>query len=100
MNAETTMSDDLREDHILITNIPFVKRHRHAHQLESTVRKEWDANNIKELLLVVGIYTKHRVRVFRQVVCAVKLPQRGHRVHQAVVLIEPKVYRNTIESNL
>lgn len=100
VNAKTTVSDDLREHHILITDIPFVERHGHADQLQGTPRKERDDKNIEELLLVVGICSEQWVGMFRQVVCAVIFPQRGHAVHQAVVPIEPEVDRDAVESNL
>lgn len=100
MQAEATVTSKLSKHNVLVTDPPLIKAHRHAHQLHCEIGSDRDTEDVEELLLMVGVESEQRVRVFCEMVGTMVLPQSSHLVHQTMVPIEPKVEDDSIESNL
>lgn len=64
VNPQTTMSSQLGENDVLVTDPPFIETHRHAHEAHREPSHQRDTCDIEELLLRVGVECQERVRVF------------------------------------
>ena len=91
LNPQSTVPQQLREDHILRAEPPVVEVNREAHELHSGEGHERDAHNVKKLLRRVRVAGEQRVRVFGKMVRAVESPETQVLVHQPVVPVVVEV---------
>lgn len=91
LNPQSTMPQQLREDHILRAEPPVVEVDGKPHELHSPEGHERDTHNIKKLLRRVRVAGEERVRVFGEMVRAVKSPETQVLVHHSVVPVVVEV---------
>ena len=100
VQLKTTVSKHLDKRNVSMADPPLVEPHGQPNEFECEVRHDWDDHHVEELLLVVRVCSKQRVRVLREVVLAVEFPEKPDVVHQPVVPVEPEVEHDPIDANL
>lgn len=90
-HPQTTMTQNLREHHVLLAHPPLVEAHREPHQFQCAVRDKRGADDVDELLHRVRVRGEERIRMLRQVVGAVEFPEVLCLVRGAVEDIVPEV---------
>ena len=100
MESNTRMSPELGKNNVLLADPELVEAEGETHGFQRSKGEEWNDDNIKELLFVIGISSEKRVGVLGGVVGSMEVPEEVDVVHGSVVPVEPKVKNKTVETNL
>lgn len=100
MESNTRMAPEFGKNNVLLADPELVEAEGEAHGFQRSKCEEWNDDNIKELLFVIGISSEKRVGVLGGVVSSVKVPEEVDIVHGSMVPVEPKVKNKTVETNL
>lgn len=100
VDPQATVAAQFSPDDIIVTDPPLGKAHWKAHKSHGEECYKWNANNVEELLLDIGIESQERRRMFCEMMPSMKAPEKVDVVHNSVVPVEKEVESDPIEANL
>ena len=100
MESNARMAPEFGENDVLLADPELVEAERKSHSFQRSKCEEGNDDNVKKLLLMIGISSEKRVGVLGGVMSSVKVPEKVDIMHGSVVPVEPKVQNKTVEANL